>query len=111
MHVVIYFPDIRAKKSDHCNIELILENYQDVLSGGFPSGWIKLGYNYREEILIDCDRYKKGDRYCLMHRDACEPCGVAYSLKSSFELWPDRLIICQGLNFWNPPRFSIEESY
>lgn len=92
------------------DIGLVLENYQDML-GDFPSGWITIGYHYGEEILMDCDMYKIGDRYCLMHRDACEPCGVAYSLKLSFELWLDRLIICQGLNYWNPPRFSIEESY
>jgi hypothetical protein len=60
MHVVIYFPDIRAKKGDHCNIELVLENYLDLLSGGFPSGWIKIGYHYGNEIFMDCDRYNKG---------------------------------------------------
>jgi len=92
------------------DIELVLENYQDML-GDFPSGWITIGYYYGEEILLDCNRFKNGDKYCLMYRNACDPWGVAYSLKLSFELWLDRLIICQGLNFWNPPRFSIEDSY
>jgi hypothetical protein len=106
-----FFDDV--KYGGECylyDIELVLENFQD-RSGDFPSGWITIGYHFGEEIVLDCDKYKNGDKYCVMHRGASEPNGIAYGLKLSFELWLDRLIICQGLNYWNPPRFSIEESY
>ncbi|MCM3576499.1 SMI1/KNR4 family protein [Mesobacillus subterraneus] len=92
------------------DIELVLENYQDSL-GNYPNEWLTIGYHYGEEIVLDCNKVRNGDKYCIMHRGASEPNGVAYGLKLSFELWLDRLIICQGLNYWNPPRFSIEESY
>jgi hypothetical protein len=82
------------------NIDLVLENYED-RKDDFPTGWITIAYHYGDEIILDCDKYKNGNKSCLMYRGACEPSGVAYNLGISFELWFDRLIICQGFNFWN----------
>ncbi|WP_409304975.1 SMI1/KNR4 family protein [Peribacillus sp. SCS-155] len=92
------------------DIDYVFENYLD-WQEDFPSGWISIGYHYGDEILIDCDKFQNGNKYCLLYRDACEPSGVAHLLNLSFELWLDRLIICQGLNFWNPPRFAVEDNY
>lgn len=92
------------------NIEYILETYLDTLKYS-PKGWLFIGYHYGDEIVLDCEKFNNGDKYCVLYRDACEPAGLAYDLKLSFELWLDRLVICQGLNFWNPPMFSIEDTY
>jgi hypothetical protein len=105
------FDDV--KYGGECNVfdlDLVLENYQ-VSERDFPSGWITIAYHYGEEIVLDCENYKSGNKYCLLYRGASEPRGVAYNINLSFELWLDRLVICQGLNFWNPPKFSVEDSY
>lgn len=64
-------------------------------------GFLKIGYFYQDNIVIDLKAFNAGERNYLLVKGYLDQFYEARKLNMNFEIWLDRFIICQGALFWN----------
>ncbi|MCU6712996.1 SMI1/KNR4 family protein [Paenibacillus sp. J5C_2022] len=74
-------------------------------------GFLKLGYFYGDNIVIDLNKVKVGDLNYLLVKDAIDHFYEARELHMNFELWLDRYIMCGGASFWNWHVYGADRYY
>jgi len=94
--------------------ESYLYKLEDILSLTYedPSeGYLKLGYFYQDNIVIDLKKYKDGQSNYLLVKGHIDHFYEAREINMNFELWFDRFIMCQGSKFWNWSLYTADNYY
>lgn len=78
------------------DLDTILEEYIEETH----EGCFTIGYFYTENIVVNSDRYREGNKNYLMVKEKIDQFIEARDLNMNFELWLDRYVISQGRNFW-----------
>lgn len=87
-----------------------IEEYHNIYVD-MPKGWIIVGYFYEDLIIIDTNKYSKGNLNYLLVNDCCSSYEYAKPLNSNFEIWFDRVIINQGSKFWTWKIYNADNYY
>src|SRR5690606_1570806 len=74
-------------------------------------GYLKIGYIYQDNLVIDLRAYKNGSSNYLMVKDHIDHFIEAKPLNMNFEMWFDRFVVCQGQKFWEWPSITAEDYY
>jgi len=64
-------------------------------------GYLKIGYFYTNNIVIDLRAFNAGDLNYILVKGHIDQFYEARKLNMNFELWLDRFIMSQGALFWN----------
>ncbi|WP_232510151.1 hypothetical protein [Paenibacillus crassostreae] len=71
-------------------------------------GYLKIGYFYQDNIVIDLKKYKEGQKNYLLIKGHIDHFYEARELNMNFELWFDRFIVSQGSKFWTWSIYTTE---
>ncbi|TVX96293.1 SMI1/KNR4 family protein [Cohnella terricola] len=74
-------------------------------------GYLKIGYIYQSELVIDLKSYQAGDNDYLLIKDCIDQFSESKKLNMNFEMWLDRFVISQGSKFWEWPRITSKLYY
>lgn len=64
-------------------------------------GFLKIGYFYQDNIVIDLKAFHAGNQNYLLVKGEFDQFDKARKLNMNFEIWLDRFIMSQGSLFWN----------
>ncbi|MGE7695580.1 SMI1/KNR4 family protein [Lysinibacillus sp. NPDC094177] len=65
-----------------------------------PKNWYPIATDNGDYLFIDSSKVEEGQRDYLIRYQGDEPVEYALKLNMNFETWLDKLIVCQGLEFW-----------
>lgn len=74
-------------------------------------GCYDIAYICQDHIVVHSSSYLQNDKNYLYWKGQLESFEEAQSLGSNFELWLDRLVVCQGAKFWWWPIYTAENYY
>ncbi|MBD7966645.1 SMI1/KNR4 family protein [Paenibacillus gallinarum] len=74
-------------------------------------GYLKIGYFYQDNLVIDLKKYSEGQKNYLLVKGHIDNFYEARELNMNFELWFDRFIMSQGSKFWTWSNYTAENYY
>lgn len=80
-------------------LDEIHQEYVEYLDDA-PKNWYPISIDNGDYIFIDSLKVEDGKKDYLIRFQADEPVEHALKLNMNFETWLDKLIVCQGLEFW-----------
>jgi hypothetical protein len=94
--------------------ESYLYSWQDINNFTYEEpneGYLKIGYIYQDNLVIDLKAYNEGDNDYLLIKGHIDQFNESQKLNMNFEMWFDRFVISQGTKFWEWPRQFSKQYY